>query len=303
MSVWSGLNVAVVGGDLRETEIAQIAAAHGSMVKAFGCPPPPPGSPIEMADSLEDVFRNTQIAILPVPLIASDGSIYAPHASRPIVITGDLLSLMGTQPQVITGRADQPLQAAASASGVQLHEYEGDTDLMLLRAPAIAEGAIKVAIERSPVTIHGSDIGVSGFGRIAAALTRALVALNSQVHVFARRAEARAAAYALGAASHEFAEIPEVFPRLQVLYNSVPSRIITRDELSHLQSGRLVVDLAAPPGGIDLDAARELGLDPLWARGLGASAPRTVALSQWTGIDRIVSRSLGGPASDKIHLH
>lgn len=303
MSVWTGLKVAVIGGDLRETEIAQIAAAQGATVRTFGCPPPPPRSPVEVADSLEDVLRDTQIAILPVPLIASDGSIYAPLASQPILITAELLSLMAAQPQVITGRADQALRAAASASGVQLHEYEGDTDLMLLRAPAIAEGAIKVAIERSPVTIHGSDIGVAGFGRIAAALTRALVALNSHVHVFARRAEARAAAYALGAAPHEFAEIPEVFPRLQVLYNSVPSRIITRDELSHLQSGRLVVDLAAPPGGIDLDAAKELGLDPFWARGLGASAPRTVALSQWTGIDRIVTRSVGGSASDKTRLH
>jgi hypothetical protein len=50
--------------------------------------------------------------------------------------------------------------------------------------------------------------------------------------------------------------------------------------------------MSAPPGGVDGEVATELGLDHVWARGLGASAPRTVAASQWAGVSRIVAAAL-----------
>ncbi len=46
------------------------------------------------------------------------------------------------------------------------------------------------------------------------------------------------------------------------------------------------MDIAAPPGGVDLAAAKELGQRALWARGMGKSAPVTVGRSQWIGIER-----------------
>ena len=46
----------------------------------------------------------------------------------------------------------------------------------------------------------------------------------------------------------------------------------------------LIVDLAAPPGGVDFDAAKRLGLTAIWGRGLGSRAPVTVGASQWGGI-------------------
>jgi dipicolinate synthase subunit A len=119
-----------------------------------------------------------------------------------------------------------------------------------------------------------------------------LVALNAHVHVLARRHEARAAAYALGASPHTFDEVADVFPHLNVLYNAVPALVIDDAALEHLPKRCLVVDLAAPPGGIDLGAARARDLTAVWARGLGASAPRTVARSQWIGVERIARKAL-----------
>jgi dipicolinate synthase subunit A len=42
--------------------------------------------------------------------------------------------------------------------------------------------------------------------------------------------------------------------------------------------------MSAPPGGVDWDVAKELGLNAVWARGLGNRAPVTVGRSQWGGI-------------------
>ena len=290
MSLWKGVAVAIIGGDARETELASIATDAGARVCLFGAPPPArPG--VKTASSLAAAFDGARIAILPVPYPAADGALYAPHAESPIRVTADELSGMAPRAHVITGKSDEFLDYAARTAGVSVHEYEHDTDLMLLRAPAIAEGAIRIAIELSPVTIHGAQIGLVGFGRIGSTLARTLLALNAHVHVFARRAEARAAAYALGAEPHALDEIPGVFPRLDVLFNSVPAPVVDGAALEHL-TGSLVVDLAAPPGGVNLDAARARGLIAVWGRGLGASAPRSVARSQWIGVERIARAAL-----------
>jgi dipicolinate synthase subunit A len=71
-----------------------------------------------------------------------------------------------------------------------------------------------------------------------------------------------------------------------ILISSVPSQVIGEKELAVVPKHALLVDLAAPPGGIDRDAAARLGLKFVWARGLGSRAPITVGRSQWGGIRR-----------------
>ncbi len=293
MTVWNGLKVAVLGGDARETEIAALAVEAGAVVRVFGTPDAGPGRQVgEVAMSLHDALRGARVAIGPIPLPGPDGRLFAPYSPEPIYLDPGALGAMDVDAHVVIGKAKDDLLSSARAAGVVVHEYEHDTELMLLRAPAIAEGAIGIAIERSPVTIHASPIGVLGFGRTARALTRALLGLGARVHVFARKAEARAEAYGYGASAHGFVDISEIFPALEMLFNTIPERVVDRDLLSALRSGTLVVDVSAPPPGVDHAAAEALGLDLVWARGLGASAPRTVAASQWMGIRRIVEAAL-----------
>jgi dipicolinate synthase subunit A len=69
-----------------------------------------------------------------------------------------------------------------------------------------------------------------------------------------------------------------------MVFSTVPSRVIGADVLERLPKSALLVDLAAPPGGIDFEAAKQLGLKAIWGRGLGSRAPVTVGASQWSGI-------------------
>lgn len=274
--------------------MAVIAHDNGANARTFGNPQPGPASRIRRCSSLEEALYGARVAVLPVPLMNPDGTVYAPHASVPFRLMQEHLSRMAAGAHIVVGKANEDLRKAAEAAGVTVHEYESDSDLMLLRAPAIAEGAIRVAIERSPFTIHGTPIVVTGFGRIASVLAASLIALKAKLHVIARRPEARAAAYAIGAEAHDFEEIPQLFPQVLILFNTVPAQIILEDQLKHLSKSALVIDLAAPPGGIDLEAAKRLELNSFWARGLGASAPSSVARSQWIGVDRIISRAIRG---------
>ena len=284
---WSKLQIAIVGGDERECEIARLAAETGATVRAYGFPFLNGGIPgVTHAASAAEAMRDADYVLFPIPGLAADGALYAPGAGETIVPDEELLSLLADGAHIILGTADERLRAAAAATGVELHEYESDTELMLLRAPAIVEGALAAAIESSDVTIHANEVGVVGQGNIGSLLTRALAALGAQVHVFARNPAQRAAAYATGATPHALEELKETAPRLAILYSTVPAPVVTREVLERMVSGSVVIDLAAPPGGVDLDAADDLGLRGIWARGLGRRAPVTVGASQWHGIRR-----------------
>ena len=110
---------------------------------------------------------------------------------------------------------------------------------------------------------------------------------------------------ALGGASYikalkaPFPQI-ELMPKLDILISSVPVQIVDSTLLACLPPHALVVDVAAPPGGIDLAAAKARGLRQVWARGLGSRAPVTVGASQWSGIrDRIASLIAAGNAPQR----
>ena len=281
---WGSLIIAVVAGDEREQEIARLAAGTGAQVRAFGFPFPEDSVPgLLECDDAAHALRGASYALFPIPGIGADGSLYALGEPR-IVPDESLLSGLARGAHIILGRADDRLKAAAQASGLRLHEYEGDAELMLQRAPAIVEGALQEAIENTEVTIHSATVAVVGQGNIGSALTRTLILLGARVYAAARNPVQRAAAYVVGAIPLPLEDLGALAPSLDMLFSTVPAPIVPRGLLERLPGGCLVMDLAAPPGGVDLAAAEELGLTAVWARGLGRRAPITVGRSQWAGI-------------------
>ncbi len=284
---WRALTIAVVGGDEREREIARLAGETGAEVRAFGFPWPVVEIPgVTLAATAAEALDGACYALFPVPGLGLDGSLYAPFAAEPIVPDEHLLAALRPGADLLLGRADDGLRAAASRLGIGIHEYEDDRELMLLRGPAIVEGALQVAIEHTDVTLHASQVGVVGHGTIGALLTRTAISLGAHVRVFARNPVQRAAAYAAGATPHALEELVDRAAELDLVLSTVPAPVVGADVLSRLPARALVVDLAAPPGGVDLAAADALGRSAVWARGLGRRAPVTVGASQWRGIRR-----------------
>jgi dipicolinate synthase subunit A len=282
---WPKLVIGMLGGDKREQEIARLAAATGAQVRAHGFPWPVHGIPgVQYLNDPAAVLEGARFALFPIPGIAASGALFAPAASAPIVPDRAMLAGMAPRAHIILGWADAGLKASTAALSIKLHEYEWDRSLMLQRTPAIIEGLLKIVIENTAITIHDANACVVGQGTIGAVLARYLVALGARTHVAARNAEQRAAAYVAGATPHLLADLPALAPSLDLVFSTVPSRVVGEDVLSRLPKTALIVDLAAPPGGVDFDAAKRLGLNAIWGRGLGSRAPVTVGASQWGGI-------------------
>ncbi|MFN7751566.1 MAG: dipicolinate synthase subunit DpsA [Pseudomonadota bacterium] len=292
-SQWAGLTIAVVGGDRREQEIARLAAGTGARVRAWGFPWPEGGiTGVEHADGAAQALRGARIALFPIPGISASGALFAPSAPEPIVPDREMLAAMAPRAHIILGWADSRLKGHCEALGITLHEYEWDQDLMLLRAPAIVEGLLKVTIENTSITIHRARVAVVGQGSIGFLLARYMVALGARTHVFARNPVQRAAAYAAGAEAHPLEDLPGRAPDLDMVFSTVPSRVVGAEVIDRLPAHAFLADLAAPPGGIDFAAAEARGLKAVWARGLGSRAPVTVGASQWSGVRPRIERIL-----------
>ena len=291
---WQDCKIAVVGGDRREQEIARLAAATGAEVRAYGFPWPAAGiAGVTLAPDAATALKGADFALFPIPGMSAAGALFAPAAPAPIVPAHALLAGMRAPAHIILGWANAALKQDCAALGITLHEYEWDVDLMLLRGPAICEGTLRAIIENTDTTIHKSKICVVGQGTIGFLMTRTLIALGAKTHVAARNRVQRAAAYAAGAESHTLEEVEGLAPVLDMIISTVPAQIIGRQVLERLPKHALLIDLAAPPGGIDREAAAALGLKFIWARGMGSRAPVTVGASQWSGIRRRIEEIRG----------
>jgi dipicolinate synthase subunit A len=283
--------IAVVAGDEREQEIARQAVKTGAEVRAFGFPWPEAGiDGVSRVGSLQEALKGADYALFPIPGIAPDGSLFAPEHDSLIIPDSEALSGMNPGAHIILGWADEKLKSAAESSGVTLCEYEHDRELMLLRAPSVVEGALELAIRHTDVSLHRASIAVIGYGNIGRVLTRTLVQLGGRVTVFARNPEQRADAQAVGADSSPLDGLAEYAPRLDMIFSTVPSPVVSEEVLDRLPPHSFLMDLAAPPGGIDQTAAKNRGHRFVWARGMGRRAPITVGRSQWVGISQRIEK-------------
>src|SRR4029078_4439091 len=123
-------------------------------VRAFGFPWPEGGiAGVRLMPDAKSAFADADVALLPIPGIASDGALFAPHCPTRIIPDRDMLGGMRRPAHIILGWTDSNLRAHREARGITFHEYEKDTDLMLLRGPAIVEGLLRVMIENTDITL------------------------------------------------------------------------------------------------------------------------------------------------------
>lgn len=283
---WRDLTLGIVGGDVREQEIARCAAATGATIRAFGFPWPAGGIPgVVLAASAPAALAGAGIAVFPLAGI-KDGCLYAPASAAPIRIDDALLRGMAAGGHILAGSADATLRNVAAALSLGVHEFEYDEVGRIRRAPSVVEGVLGLIIANTRESIHGSTVAVLGQGILGSRLAITLHGLGAHVHAVARSPEQRAMAVMRGIAARDFGELLSIAPDLHVLISTAPARVVDRALMTRLRPGALVVDLVSPPGSVDFNAAAGLPITAIWGRGLGARAPVTVGRAQWEVIRR-----------------
>lgn len=122
-----------------------------------------------------------------------------------------------------------------------------------------SEGAISLLKENSDKSIYNSAVLITGYGRIAMALHRALNAMGAKVTICCRSDKAKTEACFRGADVIGFDELKKD-NSYDFIFNTVPHMIFTKNELDKINKDTLLFDLASFPGGVDTLYAKSKGV-------------------------------------------
>lgn len=256
---------AVLGGDLRSVAAEKILSDFFT-TRLYGFE-----KLGKNADSLVKTLENADFVLLPLPLSADGKTLNAPFSEKETFLS-ELLPAI-PEKAVIFG-ANIP-ESFKDGKHIFIDLFARD-DIQILNAVPTAEGAIAEAINETEKTLWRSKCLVVGFGRIGKALAFRLKALGADVTVSARKDKDFAEISAFGFTPARSDRLCAVIKDSDIVFNTVPIRLIGEKELLAAQKETLFIDLASKPGGIDFSVAERSGLKVLWLLSLpGKTAPKT----------------------------
>lgn len=272
LSLLQGLNIVILGGDRRETELFRCWSNAGLTVKLVGFERYPGLE--QKAIAAQEDLQEAEVMIVPLSGIKKGGMAGALFAEEPLCVMPYIIQ-PARRYLLLAGSVHPELQGALPEKA-EIVLTEEDTELALLNAIPTAEGAIQKAMELSEITLHGSSALVLGLGRCGATLARALQGIGALVTAVVRSHAAAALAATMHLNVVFFEEMPRAVKSADFIFNTVPAPVLTADVLKETNPDCLVIDLAAAPGGTDFTAAQQSGLTALLLPGLpGAVAPRS----------------------------
>ncbi len=149
-------------------------------------------------------------------------------------------------------------------------------ELAIMNAIPTAEGAIKIAIEKTDITLFKSNSLILGLGRVGLTLAWRLKGLGSNVFSATRKRGAVARGKDLGLEMIDYENLNTFLPRMDIIFNTVPALILDSKRLNHVKERALIIDLASNPGGTDFKAAEEQNINAMLAPSIpGKTAPIT----------------------------
>lgn len=277
------LKIVICGGDEREVELYRIFKNWGMNVKMIGFDK---SYQVNYFDKTElNSIKEVNVLILPIWGINENGKVAAKlgDARKTIFSLDENIPYIHIAPYLLNFQENFLLVLAGNVppnlnsmlpQNVKTVETSMDEEFMQLNAIPTAEGAIKKAIETSPLTLHDSKCLVLGMGRCGISLSLRLKALGSKVLGVVRRVETQALACNLNMATVFFENFEEYLEDTDFIFNTIPEVILSANNLKLIRKETPIIDIA--PGGISIDVAKKLNLNVYSLPGLpGKIAPKT----------------------------
>lgn len=279
----------IIGGDLRNLILGNLFSGEDYPVNIYGFENSTYETKLKEAVSLEEAIDDSDVVIGPLPCAFDGDTLNTPFHNGKIIIK-DVFSLMKKNQLFIAGFINEKTLNLAKVCGVHAVDLLQREEMAVLNAIPTAEGAVQIAMAETPITLHGSNVLVLGYGRVGKVLSRILYGLGANVFVEARKFSDLAWIDCCGYKPVFIEELSEKLDMMNIIFNTIPHLILERKLLNYINKECLVIDLASKPGGIDLEAAGELGIKTIWALSLpGKVAPLTAAEYMKITVKNIIS--------------
>jgi dipicolinate synthase subunit A len=267
----------VIGGDLRSLKLADLIKRDGKKVNIFGFNNIKAESMIEMTDDLHNAIDENDVVIGPLPCSNDDETINTPFNIEKIYIN-DIFKIMSKNQLFIAGRISSKIAHLAQVYNVYSIDILDREEMAVLNAIPTAEGAIQLAMEELPITIHDSNVMVLGFGRVGKVLAKMLQGIGAKVYVEARKYSDIAWIKSYSYKPVIIGELANYVSQMDIIFNTVPALILNEELLKKINKDTLIIDLASKQGGVDFEKANLMNLKVKWALSLpGKVAPIAAA--------------------------
>ncbi|ALC83460.1 MULTISPECIES: dipicolinate synthase subunit DpsA [Bacillus] len=273
----NGMHILIAGGDSRHIELIKKLTGADARVFLTGFEDLP--SEFENASKVKIDDINLSIVdsiILPVSGIHEKGKVEASFSQNDVFITKEIISKTKNHCVLYSGISTPYLDDIVKSTNRSLVTIFDRDDVAILNSIPTAEGALKLAIEHTDVTIHGSNLLVLGFGRVGMTVARTFSSIGAKVKVCVRNAADAARITEMGLEPLFFDTLEKEVSANDICINTIPKQVLTSSIISKMPDHTLIIDLASKPGGTDFQFAQKQGIKALWALGLpGKVAPKT----------------------------
>lgn len=297
----ANIPICMLGGDTREVMLAQALIELDVDLRLVGFPLQGElNRAAHFTDPVEAV-QNCRAVIGPMSNTDLAGYITTrPDQDPAPIFLLDALRTLKPQTPLLIGVAKPIIKQLAIEHNLRLVETADIDEIAVLNSVPTAEGAIQVAMEETPITIHGSSCLVIGFGRCGIAIVQRLLALGARVTVAARSPSDLARAAVMGAKGLELRKISTMV-RFDMIFNTVPALVLDRSYLRLLDQNTVIIDIASSPGGTDFEEACRLDIKAIHALSLpGKVAPITSGKILVQAIPRLLKNLLGEENHDSF---
>ncbi|API93935.1 MULTISPECIES: dipicolinic acid synthetase subunit A [Virgibacillus] len=270
--------IAIIGGDARYLElIRQLQALTDTTLLLIGFDKLEQGFTGLKQMDIDDVTPSSLDAIiLPITGTNSDGKVEPVFSEKPIYLSLDWFKQLRKSAIVFSGIANDYLTDAVNSANAKLIPLLDRDDVAIYNSIPTAEGTIMMAIEHTDFTIHSSRVVVVGFGRVGNTVANKFSALGAKVSVSATRMKDLARVTEMGLTAIPLDQLASYMENCDLLINTIPAPVIGKEEMKHLPSHAVIIDLASKPGGTDFAYAKQRGIKAILSRSLPSIvAPKT----------------------------
>lgn len=266
----------IIGGDVRQIYLAQTLNELGFIANTYGF------NNIDNINiprfeykTLKQAIDDSDAIILPLPMTRDGVKLNCPFCENELLID-NISSYLNPSHIVFGGMIRKDFKDILEERGIKVFDYFKREELIIKNAVPTAEGVIKVIIDELPITIYGSKIAITGFGRTSKILSKVLIGLGADVTIVARNLGQLAFAEIEGCRPITFSDFDKASMKLDIIINTVPDLVLDEPILQSLKKDCLIIEIASAPYGIDFEKAEELGLRVILTGSLpGKVAPKT----------------------------
>ena len=198
----------------------------------------------------EDFINEFDIIILPLPVTRDGIYINSSNTKFRLPLTS-VLNAVREDAIVFGGILNKECTEIMDIKKIKYCDYYKNKDFLVLNSHLTALGTVKLVSDKTGRNFKNKKALITGYGYLAKALCNCLEECEMNVSIVARNIKNREDAQYHGFDAYDFPVYDEVLEKFDYIFNTVPSKIFSPENIKNLRKDTVFVELASKPFGTD----------------------------------------------------